>query len=248
MKKFILVVWMTYATLHAGEIKIAVAANVSYAMEELQSAFNVHYPDTKVQVTLGSSGKLTAQISNGAPYQLFMAANMMYPETLYEKGIALTKPVVYAKGSLAYLSRTKTDFSKGINILEETSIKKIAIANPKTAPYGKAAVEAMKKGGVYEKVKEKLVYAESVSQTVTYAMTASDIGFVAKSSLYSSKMNHFKEGVHWSEVDPKLYTAIDQGVVILKKAQENVEVKAFYDFLLSSEAKKILSSYGYIVQ
>lgn len=247
MKKIYLLLWIMYTTLYGGEIKVAVAANVSYAMEDLKNAFKALHPDTDVQITLGSSGKLTAQISNGAPYQLFMAANMIYPETLYENGMAITKPIVYAKGSLAYLSSKKPDFSKGIKMLEEASIQRVAIANPKTAPYGKAALEALKKGGVYEKIKEKLVYAETVSQTVTYAMTAADVGFIAKSSLYSAKMAHFKEGVHWAEVDTKLYTPIDQGMVILKKGDENVEVKAFYDFMLSSKAKEILHSYGYMI-
>lgn len=233
--------------LYSGEIKIAVAANVSYAMDDLKKVFNTLHPNTKVQVTLGSSGKLTAQIINGAPYQLFMAANMMYPETLYKKGMAITQPKVYAKGSLAYLSTIKPDFSKGIKLLEDVKVKKVAIANPKTAPYGKAALEALKNAKVYKKVKHKIVFAESVSQTVTYAITATELGFIAKSSLYSSKMARFKEGVDWSTVDPSLYTPIDQGVVILKEGEGNAEVKAFYDFIHSDKAKEILQSYGYMV-
>jgi molybdate transport system substrate-binding protein len=246
MKK-LLSLWLLLAQLHAVEIKIAVAANVSYAMDELKKVFHEMHPETKVQVTLGSSGKLTAQIMNGAPYELFMAANMMYPESLYTKGKAITKPLIYAKGSLAYLSSVKPDFSKGIGLVEEEKIKRVAIANPKTAPYGKAAMEALKNGGVYEKIKHKIIFAESVSQTVTYAITAAELGFIARSSLYSAKMSRFKEGVDWSAVDPQLYTPIDQGIVILKEGEGDTEVKAFYDFMLSPKAKEILQRYGYLV-
>ncbi|WP_345984845.1 molybdate ABC transporter substrate-binding protein [Sulfurimonas sp. HSL-1656] len=232
----------------AGEINIAVAANVSYAIDELKAVFAKQYPDTKVQVTLGSSGKLTAQIKNGAPFGLFMAANMKFPASLYADGIATTKPLVYAQGALAYLSAKPMDFSKGIALVADKSVTKIAIANPKTAPYGAAAVEAMKKGGVYDAVKPKFVYAESISQTVTYALTAADIGFIAKSSLYSPKMAQYKENVNWTSVDPALYTPIKQGIVLLKHAGESAEYKAFYDFILSDEAKAILRNYGYLVE
>ncbi len=247
MKKTLITLLLA-ASAYAGQINIAVAANVSYAIDELKAAFAKSHPDTKVEVTLGSSGKLTAQIKNGAPYGLFMAANMKYPEALYKDGIATTKPVVYAQGALAYLSATPKDFSKGIALVAGGTIGKIAVANPKTAPYGTAAVEALKKGGVYEKVKDRLVYAESISQTVTYALTAADIGFIAKSSLYSPKMAQYKQNVNWASVDPKLYTPIKQGIVLLKNDGKNPEYKAFYDFILGDEAKAIFKKFGYIVE
>ena len=236
------------ASAFAGEINIAVAANVSYAMDELKAVFAKTHPDTKVQVMLGSSGKLTAQIKNGAPFGLFMAANMKFPESLYEDKIAVTVPVVYAQGALAYLSAKPLDFTGGIKLVTGQNIRKIAVANPKTAPYGTAAVEAMKKGGVYDAVKDKLVYAESISQTVTYALTAADVGFIAKSSLYSPKMAKYKENINWASVEPKLYTPIKQGIVLLKNGEKNAEYKAFYDFILGDEAKAVFKAYGYIVE
>ena len=248
MRKVILSVVLSLITLHAGEIKIAVAANVSYAIEPLKKAFHVMHPDTKIEVILGSSGKLTAQIKNGAPYELFLSANMKYPEALFKEGIAVTEPLIYAQGALAYLSVKQQDFTKSMSLLTNDNINKIAIANPKTAPYGAAAVEALKNSNVYEFVKEKLVYGESISQTVTYAMTAADIGFIAKSSLFSPQMSQFKKGINWIEVDERLYTPIDQGMVILKKGQENAEVKDFYDFMLSKAARDILKNYGYRVE
>ena len=247
MKKIIIGSLVCVASLYAGSINIAVAANVSYAIDTLKEEFKKSNPNTEVRVTLGSSGKLTAQIKHGAPYQLFMSANMKYPEALYADKIAVTKPVIYAQGSLAYLSNKKQDFSKGIELVKDSNIEKIAVANPKTAPYGKAAVEAMKNGGVYKDVKYKLVYAESISQTVSYAVTATDIGFVAKSSLYSPKMKHFKEGINWTDVDAKLYTPINQGIVVLKEGEKNQEVLAFYEFILSQKAKDILKKFGYFL-
>lgn len=246
--KRVLLTLLFAAALSAGEINIAVAANVSYAVEELKAEFSKTHPDTDVRVTLGSSGKLTAQIKNGAPYGLFMSANMKYPQALFEEKISITEPVVYAQGALAYLCAKPMDFSRGIFLVNDKKVRKIAIANPKTAPYGKAAVEAMKSAGVLEKAEKKFVYAESISQTVAYAITAADVGFIAKSSLYSSKMSRYKEGVNWAPVDTELYTPIRQGIVLLKEGSENPEYRAFYDFVLSDDAKTIFKKYGYIVK
>jgi len=248
MKKLLFTLLLSLATLNAGEIKIAVAANVSYAIEPLKKAFNEQHPDTKIEMILGSSGKLTAQIKNGAPYELFLSANMKYPQALYDQGAAVTEPVVYAQGSLAYLSVKEQNLSKGMALLMENNISKIAIANPKTAPYGVAAQEALTNAELYDVLKEKFVYGESISQTVTYATTAADIGFIAKSSLFSPQMAQFKKGINWSEVDESLYTPIDQGMVILKKGEDNAEVKAFYDFMLSDKAREILKTFGYKVE
>jgi molybdate transport system substrate-binding protein len=248
MKKVILGLVFLCSSIFAGQVNIAVAANVSYAIDVLISEFNKTNPDTQIQVTLGSSGKLTAQIKNGAPFNIFMAANMKFPESLYEEKIAITEPVVYAQGAIAMLSSKELDFSKGINIVKESTISKIAIANPKTAPYGTAAMEALKNAGLEEATKDKFVYAESISQAVTYATTAADIGFIAKSSLYDDKLSKYKENVNWASVDPKLYTPIEQGIVIINNAKDNAEVKAFYDFILSDKAKEIFIKYGYIVK
>jgi len=246
IEKLLISVLLT-SSLFGSDIKIAVAANVSYAIKSLIKEFNKQYPDTRVRVTLGSSGKLTAQIIRGAPYQILMSANMSYPEALYENGLATTKPTVYALGNLAYLSSKKQDFSKGISLLEDSKIEKIAVANPKTAPYGKATVEAMKNMKIYEKIKNKFVFSESISQTVSYTIIAADIGFIAKSSLFSPKMSHFKKNIHWDDIDSKFYTPIKQGIVILKDGKENRDVLAFYNFILSEKAQKIFKDFGYTI-
>ncbi|MCF6309946.1 MAG: molybdate ABC transporter substrate-binding protein [Sulfurimonas sp.] len=243
MKNIFILIFIVITSLNASEIKIAVAANVSYAIDDLIKEFNITYPDTEVKVTLGSSGKLTAQIFYGAPYGLFMSANMKYPNKLYENKIAISKPIVYAQGSLAMLSNKNIDISQGIKFLKNRKIKRITVANPKTAPYGKAAFEAFKNAKILKDIKKKLIYGESISQTVSYTVTATDIGVIAKSSLYSSRMSRFKEGVNWTEIDSKLYTPINQGIVMLKDSKE---VKDFYNFILSEKAKKIFKQYGYL--
>jgi molybdate transport system substrate-binding protein len=248
MRKIILALMVLGSSIFASQINVAVAANVSYAIDALVKEFNKTNPNTQVQITLGSSGKFVAQIKNGAPFNIFMSADMKFPKSLYEEKLAITKPVIYAQGSLAMLSSKELDFSKGIDLIKDDSISKVAIANPKTAPYGTATLEAIKNAKISDEIQKKFVYAESISQVVNYAATAADIGFIAKSSMYDEKMSKYKENVHWVSVDSNLYTPIDQGIVILNNAVDNAEVKAFYDFILSKEAKKIFEDYGYITK
>jgi molybdate transport system substrate-binding protein len=246
LKAIILGTYIFISSLYSSTISVAVAANVSYTTSELIKEFNKVYPDTKVRIILGSSGKLTAQIKHGAPYQLFMSADMKYPERLYTEKIAINEPIIYANGLLAFLSTKKRDFSLGMQLLEKESIRKIAIANPKTAPYGKATLEAFKASGIYKKIKDKLVYAESASAVVSYAISAADIGIVPKSTLFSDKMRNYKKGINWVDVDSSLYSPIHQGIVILQKGKNNQEVLNFYKFILSDKAKKIFKEFGYI--
>lgn len=247
MKKSIIALLFAASLSYSGEITAAVAANVSYAIESLKAEFAKSHPDTKVQVILGSSGKLTAQIKNGAPYHLFMAANMKYPQALHKENLAITTPIVYAQGALAVLTLQGVELDPALQSLADKKVGKISIANPKTAPYGKASIEAFEKAGLYEAILPKLVYAENISQSVQFAMTAADVGLIAKSTLYDSKMQHYTEGKEWVSVDPRLYTPIKQGIVILKHGEGNTEAKAFYDFMLSPKAKEILKAYGYLL-
>jgi len=248
LKKTIVIIGLSLSLLEAGTINVALSANVSYAMDSLKAEFHKSYPNTDVRVTLGSSGKLTAQIKNGAPYDIFLSANMFYPSTLYKEKIAITKPSIYAKGSLVLLSRKNRDFKKGLKIILEKSIKRIAIANPKTAPYGKASFIALQNANLYKRVKKKLIYAESASQTLSYTMRVTDVGFVAKSSLFTPKLAMLEKKFHWVDVNTSLYKPIEQGIVLLKHSHNKKESRAFYDFILSFKAKEIFKKYGYIVK
>jgi len=233
--------------MEAGQIRVAMAANVSYAMPALIRTFAREHPGITIETTVGGSGKLAAQIRNGAPYDLFLSANRTYPQKLYEDSMTIGRPVIYAQGALAYLSNTPRDFSRGIRVLGDPLIHSIAVANPKTAPYGKAAFEALEKAGLLPTLRPKLVFGESIAQTVAYATHAADIGLVAKSALFAPQMKRYKPGKNWADVDPALYRPIDQGMVLLKKAANPKEAKIFHDFLLSKSARAIFMRYGYRV-
>ena len=153
--------------LNAGEINVFAAANVTYAFDELKTEFAKTNPDTKVTVTLGASGALSTQIKNGAPADVFMAANMKFVKDLYDVKFAVTEPVVYAQGALALFTIRDIDLAKGINAVE--GLKAIAIANPETAPYGKASIEALKKAGIYDKVEKNVIIAKSIGEALSQA-------------------------------------------------------------------------------
>jgi len=231
--------------LNASSITLAVAANASYATAALIKEFNKTYPDIEVKTILGSSGKLTAQISHNAPYDLFMSANMGYPQYLYEQKLAIAPPKVYAQGELVLLSK-KTLHSRDIKtVLTDTKVSKIAVANPKTAPYGVATKEYLKNSALYELLKPKFIYGESISQTLSYAMSVTSIGFVAKSALFSPQLSTLKKGDNWLDLDSHLYQVIDQGIVILKHGASKRGSREFYDFIFSQKAQKIFQAFGY---
>ena len=231
--------------LNAGEINVFAAANVTYAFDELKAEFAKSNPDTKVTVTLGASGALSTQVKNGAPADVFMAANMKFAQDLYDTKFAVTKPVVYAQGALALFTIRDIDLAKGINAVE--GLKAIAIANPETAPYGKASIEALKKAGIYDKVENNVILAKSIGEALSQALSAADVGFIAASAMYDKKMAEYKESRNFILIDPALYTPIDQGMVILKHGENNPEAKAFYDFIRSDRAKEIFRKFGYVI-
>jgi len=230
----------------AGEITIAVAANVQYTFEELKAAFE---KDTGITIkpVIGSSGKFTAQIENGAPFDVFLSADMEYPQTLQKEGLTHNSPRVYAYGTLVLWTMTDLDLSKGIEILGDSGVKKVAIASPKTAPYGRQAVNAFKHYNLYSQVQKKLVYGESIAQTNQFITTkAVDCGITAKSIVLSSNM---KDQGRWIEIEKDAYEPIAQGVVVLKHAEKgNLEdAQKFFDFLFSDKAGEIFKKYGYIL-
>lgn len=227
-------------------LTIATAANVQFAMEELIQVFSEE-TGINSEIILGSSGKLTAQIKAGAPYDLFVSADMKFPEDLYQNGFAQNKPQIYAYGKLV-LWTLKKDFTLSVDSLKSPQIKHIALANPKTAPYGTAAVECMEYFKVFGDVSSKLVYGESIAQTNQFILSASaEAGFTAKSVLLSPKMNNQGQ---WLEIDQKSYTPIAQGAVVLKnKDRAKIQqAEKFYAFLFSEKAKKILLKYGYEIK
>lgn len=242
--RHILLALLININLFAQTLHVAVAANMSYAIQDIITTFEQLHPQIKVQTTIGGSGKLTAQILHGAPYDIFLSANMFYPQQLHEQQIT-SKPKVYAQGALILLSSTKQDFSDIKSLLKSPKIQKIAVANPKTAPYGAAAFEAMKNMGILNQVRAKFVYAESISQTLTYTLKAADIGIVAKSAIFTPNMPDFKKGINYLDIPTSLYTPIQQGAALISR--QNKDAQLFYDFLFDEKTQTILRRYGYIL-
>jgi molybdate transport system substrate-binding protein len=223
-------------------LSIAVSSNMQFAMEELIQAFEIQSGISCVMV-VSSSGKLTAQIQAGSPMDVLVSADMKYPKELYRKGFTINQPATYAYGKLVLWTKAD-DFKPAIDALLIGPVKHIAIPNPKTAPYGFAALEILRYHELYDSLEHKLVYGESVSQINQFIISGSaEIGFTAKSVVVSPKM---KTVGNWVEMDQDQYSLIKQGAVILKTG--NIEkAKQFFTFLFSPEAKQILQKFGYSV-
>jgi len=244
--RILLFVSMMVGILLANDIKVAVAANVSYAIDDLKKEFLATHPQSHIDIIVASTGKLTTQILHNAPFDILLGANEAYPQKVYDNHYAISKPIVYAKGALIYLSTQDLNLSNPIALLKSDKISKIAIANPKTAPYGTAAFQALQNAKVLDDIKHKFIYGESISSTLTYTLRGADIGLVAKSSIYSPKLKI--QNLVYKDVDKSLYTPISQAMVLLKNAQNNQDAKKFFEFLQTSKAKEIFQKYGYITQ
>ncbi|MCM4169436.1 Molybdate-binding protein ModA [Arenibacter antarcticus] len=227
-----------------NKITVAAAANMQLPMEQIVKKYTETY-GIDCDLIIGSSGKLTAQIVEGAPYDIFVAANMKYPEAVYAAGKAKDLPKIYANGKLVLWSLTH-ESPISINTLKEPQINHIALANPKTAPYGVAAKQVLQYYGLYDSLKDKLVYGESIAQTNQFITSkAAQIGFTAMSTVMSQAMRN--KGM-WVAMDPEHYTLISQGIVLIKRERDNeMEVQGFYDFLFSEEAKEVLKDFGYLM-
>lgn len=235
----------TFASaLTAQTITVAAAANLKYAVTDIAKEFTKE-SGIDVKIITGSSGKLTQQIMSGAPYDAFLSADVEYPAKLAQGGFTTTPAQVYAYGTLILWSDTGADLSKGVAVVADPSVKKIAVANPKTAPYGIEAMNAMKYYKVSDKVDGKLIIAESISQVGAYVTTkAVDVGFMAKSIVLAPEMKNVGK---WVEIDDKAYNTIDQAMVGLKNGspENQIAAKKFLRFMSSPKAIAILKTNGY---
>lgn len=222
---------------------IAAAANVQFALADIVSAFEEKH-GIKTNVVIGSSGKLAAQIQQGAPYSVFLSADKKYPEFLFKNGKSTALPENYATGFLAVWSN-KELVVKEIIDLKKPAIKKIAIANPKTAPYGVQVENVLKYYNIWDAVQHKLVFAENIAQTNQYILSgACDVGLTAYSTAFAKNIN--QKGT-WIKINTDSYSPIEQGAIITTFGQKNHPemTKQFYDFLFSESAKTIFAQYGY---
>jgi molybdate transport system substrate-binding protein len=251
MKKLMLVAFLLAQSIfvYAGDITIFAAANLSSVMDEIIKSYHNVSKQDNVKAVYSSSGKAYQQVVNGAPFDIFLSADMFYPEKLSSERYAITKPKVYAIGRLVMWTRNDSniDVKKGIEIVKDSNVKKIAVANPTLAPYGKATVECMEYYKLYDIAKSKIVWGENISQTAQYAETgAAEIGFIPLSFVAVGKM---KDTGKFILIDDKCHKPIAQGVIILKNASENKEkldtANRFYNYLFSNEVKNLFRKYGY---
>lgn len=229
----------------AQNLKVATAANLQTVIKVLGADFTKK-TGIGMEPIIGPSGNLSTQIQNGAPFDIFLSADMSFPQKLFDNGLALQKPVVYAEGSLVICSTQNLGFDNWERLLLTPQVKKIAIANPTIAPYGKAAEEVLVLKGIFSEIHSKVVYGESIAQVNTYITTGVvDVGFTTQAFIKDAKGKH---PIYWRAIDPKSYSPIQQGIVILKNAQGNANAQKFYQYILGADAKKIFKEYGYYVE
>lgn len=246
MKKIILllIIGSIFINVKAQSVHVAAAANLRYVLEEIKGSYQKKYPSATVNLSFGSSGTLTQQILNGASYDLFLSADNVYPHKIAEKKLAAGPVSMYAFGKLALYSST-INVSKGLKVLTDPTVKRIAIANPETAPYGKRSVEILEKQALYKIIKSKIIWGENIAQTIQFASTGNaEVGLVALSLLKTPEIS----GKGYVFVIPdSMYLPIEQSGVLLKQASENSEAARFMNYILSAQSKPIWEKYGYSV-
>jgi molybdate transport system substrate-binding protein len=247
MKKLLLIAGFCCcaAWASAQEIVVAVAADLSSVFPQVAERFEKE-TGKKVKLNFGSSGQFLLQIENGAPFDVFFSADVEYPQRLEAEG--LTQPgsiYKYAVGKLVlYVPKgSAIDPSQGLHALLSPAVKKIAIANPQHAPYGRAAVEALKKEGLYDALQSKLVMGENISQAAQFVQSGgADAGIVALSLALSPSM---KTAGRFAELPASGYTPLEQAAVILKSSKDKATAARFLDYIRRPEIATLLAQYGF---
>lgn len=229
---------------HAGEkITIAAAADLKFALDEIVVLFSKAHPADRVETIYGSSGKFQTQIRQGAPFDLYFSADIAYPRALKAEGFAASEVQPYAVGRIVLWSPSRDAGRMTLADLAEPAIRKIAIANPKHAPYGKRAEEALRAAGVWEKVEAKLVYGENVAQTAQFVQTGNaQAGIVALSLALSPELA--RQG-GYALISDKLHQPLEQGFIVTRRAAGNLLAQAFARFMTGQDARAVMTHYGF---
>jgi len=212
---------------------------MQYALDSIVKKYELEY-DVTCEVTSGASGLLYSQIENGAPYHLFLSANMTYPQTLHKNGVG-DQPFIFAKGQLLFVTQKESQYLTIQDALNDSKITRVALADTKIAPFGMATFDYLSQSNLYEKLKEKLVVGENVGQVNLFLVTkAVEAGFTGNAFKvkYQNEFNYF-------ELDSNLYHPINQSVIVLNK-NASAQAKRFVNFLCSDESKSILRYFGYL--
>jgi molybdate transport system substrate-binding protein len=230
-------------------VAVAAASDLKYALDDVIAKFEEQHPEIDVQATYGSSGNFFAQLTNKAPFDIYLSADIEYPRKLSEQGLTLAgSEFPYAVGQIVVWVRNESslDVGKlGIQSLLDPSVRKIAIANPKHAPYGRAAEAALKHLEVYDKVEKQLVLGENIAQTAQFVESgAADVGIIALSLAMAPAMKD--KGRYWS-VPLDAYPRLEQGGVILSWAKDAQATEALRTFVVGDEGRTILRQYGFIL-
>lgn len=236
--------WAALAA-HAEKITIAAAADLKFAMDEIVTTFKMSNAADEVAVVYGSSGKFNTQVQQGAPFDLFFSADIAYPRELAKAGLAASEVKPYAVGRIVLWSATLDASKMTLASLADAKISRIAIANPKHAPYGKRAEEALRGAGVWDKVEPKLVYGENIAQTAQYVQTGNaQLGVLALSLALSTELA--SKGGYWL-IPESLHSPLEQGFVVTKQASANALAKRFAEHMGSPAARAVMTKYGFVL-
>lgn len=233
------------ATVHAEKITVAAAADLKFAMDEIVATFKQANPADQVDVIYGSSGKFHTQIQQGAPYDLYFSADIAFARELAKAGFAASEVKPYAFGRIVLWSASMDASKMTLASLTDPKIARIAIANPKHAPYGKRAEEALRASGLWQKVEPKLVYGENIAHTAQYVQTGSaQIGIIALALAVNPELAN--KGGYWLIPD-KLHEPLEQGFIITKRAEGSALAKRFADSIASKPARAVMTKYGFVL-
>ncbi len=226
------------------EVRFAAAASLKPVMTDLTTEFKKIAPHITLTITYGASGSLYSQITNGGPFDVFLSADTAYPQKLADAGLTSGPVIVYGSGRLSLWTSNTTglDLAGGLDILKDDRVKKIAIANPDHAPYGKTAEVALKTAGLLDAIRPKLVMGENVEQAATFARTgAAEVAILSKTQASTAPLKN--EGRSF-DIPEALYQPIQHGAAIIKTAQDAAAAQAFLNFLTGPNAQPVLSSRG----
>ena len=230
---------------HAEKIAIAAAAYLKFAMDEIVAAFKKANPADEVEVIYGSSGKFHTQIQQGAPYDLYFSADIAFPRELAKNGLAAADVKPYAFGRIVLWSASLDATQMTLASLTDPKITRIAIANPKHAPYGKRTEEALRASGLWEKVEPKLVYGENIAHTAQFVQTGNaQVGIIALALALNPELAD--KGGYWLIPD-KLHEPLEQGFIITKRAEGNALARRFADYMGSKPARAVMTHYGFVL-
>ena len=230
---------------HAEKITIAAAADLKFAMDEIVTTFKKTNPADELDVVYGSSGNFNTQIQQGAPYDLFFSADIGFARELFKNGLAASDVMPYAVGRIVLWSARQDATKMNLDSLSDPKITRIAIANPKHAPYGRRAEEALRAAGLWDKLAPKLVYGENIAQTAQFVQTGNaQVGIVALSLAVNPELAN--KGGYWLIPD-KLHAPLEQGFVVTKRAAGNGLAKKFADYMGSKPARAVMTKYGFVL-